>query len=360
MKTQKQKLIVGLLLLAMLSLYGSYPSKTEAVSMKSVRDTISSSNVSQANVTHTIMATTTQAVPAGGYIQIVLPAGGSGFSNTAAAVACPSSGTLGGGNGSNTFTCGYTSGLAAGAYTFTITGETNPSVVGSQMLTISSYSTGGTTLYDYSTFRVAIVNSVTVTATVQASLTFTISGVTSTTVPYVNGAALTGSSTYNTIAFGILTPGVEKTFGQRLNVTTNANYGYSVTVAQNQNLTASNGATIAPFENGAAASTTPLIWAAPSGTLGSFKTYGHFGITSADTSLSGGGVDAGTKNPFSGTKYKGFWGTTPIEVMYHNGPSDGLAAGIGSSTVAYSIQISPLQQAGDYTNTLTYVCTPTY
>ena len=351
MKIPRQKIIVALLMLTMLTIYGSVPTATEAVSMKSVRDTISSSNVSQANVTHTIMATTTTAVPANGYVEIIFPAA---FTNvTSGNLTCPNSGVAGGAG--NTLTCSYTTGLASGPWTFTLTGTTNPATVGSQLITIDSKTSGGTTLLDESTFRVAIVNSVAVTATVQASLTFTISGIASTSVSgvTVNGATLTGSSTFNTLAFGVLTPGVEKTLGQRLNVTTNANYGYSVTVMQNQNLTASNGATIASFKNGAAASTTPLAWSAPAGTLGSFYTYGHFGLTSGDTTLSNG-------NPFTGSLYKGFWHTTPVEVMYHNGPSDGLTTGIGSSTVAYSIQISALQQAGDYSNTLTYVCTPTY
>jgi len=140
-----------------------------------------------------------------------------------------------------------------------------------------------------------------------------------------------------------------------LNVTTNANYGYSVTVMQDHNLVSSNGATISSFKDGIAASSTALAtaWTSPLNTLGTFRTYGHFGLTSGDATLSDG-------NAFVGSKYKGLWHSDPIEVMWHNGPSDGLANGIGSSTVAYSLQIGPLQQAGDYSNTLTYVCTPTY
>jgi hypothetical protein len=46
--------------------------------------------------------------------------------------------------------------------------------------------------------------------------------------------------------------------------------------------------------------------------------------------------------------------------MYHNGPSDGLTADIGTTTVAYTVGITALQEAGDYSNTLTYICTPTY
>jgi hypothetical protein len=349
MKTQKQKFIIALLMLTMLLVYGSVPSVTEASSFKSVKDTISSSDVSKANVTHTIIASTTQAIAAGGYIQITFPAA---FTNIASGnLTCPNAGTAGG--ISPVLTCTYASGLAAGLYTIALTGTTNPNSVGSQLITINTYNTGPLTLLEHSTLRVAIVNSVAVTATVNASLTFTISGIGSTTPYWVNGAQITSSSTFNTLPFGVLTPGAKKTIAQRLNVTTNAYYGYSVTVVQDHNLLASNGADIDAFSNGAPASTTPLAWISPTAVLGNAHTYGHFGITSGDTSLSDG-------NPFGASLYKGFWKTTPIEVMYHNGPSDGLTKYIGSSTVAYSIEISALQEAGDYSNTLTYVCTPTY
>lgn len=354
MKTQKQKLFIALLMLTMLLVYGSVPSVTEATSMKSVKDTISSSDVSKANVTHTIIASTTQAITANGYFEIIFPAA---FTNVAAGnLTCPNSGTPGGAG--NTLTCGYTGGLAAGLYTITLTGTTNPSSVGSQMITVNTKQSGGA-MIEHSTLRVAIVNSVSVTATVQASLTFTISGIGTTTPEYVNGVLCNASSTYNTLPYGILTPGVEKTICQRMNVTTNADYGYSVTVVQDHNLLASNGADIDSFDNGLPASTTPLAWASPSAVLGNAHTYGHFGLTSGDTTLSDG-------NPFIGSLYKGFWlnrntsTEIPIEVMWHNGVSDGLTKGIGSSTVAYSVEISALQEAGDYSNTLTYVCTPTY
>lgn len=350
MKIPKQKIIVSLLIFSMLLIYGSVPSLTQAVSLKSVKDTISSSDVSKTNVTHTIIASTTQAIGTNGLIEVIFP---SAFTNISSAnLTCPNSGLVGG--TSNTITCAYASGLPAGYYTILLAGTTNPSTVGSQMITINTKNSGGT-IIEHSTFRVAIVNSVAVTATVQASLTFTISGIATTTTSgvSVNGQTLTGSSTSNTLAFGILNPGEKKTLGQRLNVTTNANYGYTVTVVQDHNLLSSNGATIDSFKDGSAASTSPLAWVSPTGILGRANTYGHFGLTSGDATLSDG-------NPFTGGLYKGFWHTTPVEVMYHTGVSDGLTTGIGSSTVAYTVEISALQEAGDYSNTLTYVCTPTY
>jgi len=46
--------------------------------------------------------------------------------------------------------------------------------------------------------------------------------------------------------------------------------------------------------------------------------------------------------------------------MYNGGPSDGTTDHVGVTQVAYSVRITSLQEAGDYTNTLTYICTPTY
>jgi hypothetical protein len=332
----------------MLAMYGSVPKQGEAVSLESVKDTISNSDVLEANVTHTIIASTTIDIEADGYIEIVFPPEITDVSS--AGLTCPGSGDEGGLG--NTLTCAYTGGLVKGLYTFTITGTTNPSAIGSYLLRIYTRASGGAQL-EYSTFRIAIVNSVEVTATVEASLTFSISGLASSTGAIVNGVPITASSTMRSLAFGVLAPGVKKSMGQLLRVATNAAYGFTVTVEQDHNLLSNNGADIDSFRDGVEASTTPLIWFQPSGVLGQEMTYGHFGFTSDDSTLSNG-------DPFVTALYKGFNGTDPVEVMYHNGVADGLTDDIGSTTVAYSIEINALQEAGDYANTLTYICTPTY
>jgi hypothetical protein len=88
-------------------------------------------------------------------------------------------------------------------------------------------------------------------------------------------------------------------------------------------------------------------------------TYGHFGITSEDSTLnpaSPGGADR-----FGTQLYAGNFSTSTLEVFYHNGPADGATADIGETDVAYHIEIMSLQEAGtDYTATLTYVATPIF
>lgn len=322
--------------------------------MDSIRDTISNSDVSKANVTHTIVASTTQDVTAGGYFEIIFPVA---FTNVlVGGVTCPNLGGAGVATvpTANTVRCTYAAQVASGTQaTFIITGVTNPNSIGSQLLHMYTKTVADVQI-EHSTFRVAIVNAVSVTATVEASLTFSVLGM-ATSSEIVNGVALTGSSTMRSMAFGVLTPGVAKTLGQKLKVSTNAAYGFIVTVQQDHNLLSSNGADIDSFSNGVEASTTPLAWGAnpPTNILGQEMTYGHFGFTGQDASLSNG-------DPFGASLYKGFNNSDPVEVMYHTGPADGLTPDIGTTTIAYSIEIGNLQEAGDYSNTLTYICTPTY
>lgn len=342
-----------ILCLLFLSCLVYLPSSVKAASsFESIKDTISNSDISQANVTHTIVASTTQTIGASGYFEIVFP---SGFTNVlVGGVTCPNIGGTGTPSvpTTNTVRCTYATAITeATSTTFTIAGVTNPDSIGSYLFSIDTKTSLDVPI-EHSTFRVAIVNGVLVTASVEASLTFSVLGM-ATSSEVVNGATLTGSSTMSTMAFGVLTPGVEKTLGQKLKVTTNATYGFTVTVQQDHNLVSSGGADIDSFKDGVEASTTPLAWAAPTSVLGEENTYGHFGFTSQDASLSDG-------DPFGATLYKGFNSTDPVEVMYHNGPADGLTPDIGTTTVAYSIQIGAMQEAGDYSNTLTYICTPTY
>jgi hypothetical protein len=298
------------------------------------------------------VASTTQDVHgSNGYFEIVFPAE---FTNVlVGGVSCPS--IAGAGTptvpSTNTVRCTYGAQIASGTLaTISIAGVTNPGAIGSYLFSINTKDSGDT-LIEHSTFRVAIVNGVVVTASVEASLAFSVLGMATSSV--INGVTTTGSSTMRSMAFGVLAPGTEKTLGQKLKVTTNATYGFTVTVQQDHNLVSSGGADIDSFKDGVEASSTALAWAVPAATLGQENTYGHFGFTSQDASLSSG-------DAFGASLYKGFNASDPIEVMYHTGPADGLTPDIGTTTVAYSIQVSDMQEAGDYSNTLTYVCTPTY
>ena len=225
---------------------------------------------------------------------------------------------------------------------------TNPSVAGSYRILI-----GGTQPNAGET-RVAVLPNVLLTASVNTSFTFTVSGLATSSQLVGQYATSTASSTATALPFGTLassTIASSTVLAQQLNVSTNARNGFSVTVQENQPPTSSTGATIDLFANGATTSA-PIAWVAPSAQLDIPSTYGHFGVTSDD--------DEGSNEFGSGALWAGNI-DKPRVIFSHTGPADGKTQNKGKATVAYRIQISDLQEAGnDYSNTLTYVATPTF
>lgn len=200
--------------------------------------------------------------------------------------------------------------------------------------------------------RVAIVDNVLVTATVNTTFTFTVNGRASGTT--VNGQTTTITSSSTTIPFGTLAAAVPQTLSQNLTVATNAINGFVVTVMEDQHLLSSTGADIDNFENGNNA-VTPATWSTPTNNIALENTWGHWGVTSSDSDTTRAPADEFGANEWQGVS------TTPQVVFSHTGPADGLTAGIGSTTVGYRAQITALQEAADdYNTTLTYVATPTF
>ncbi|MEN9413246.1 MAG: hypothetical protein RLZZ342_333 [Candidatus Parcubacteria bacterium] len=343
-----------------------------AAQLTLVSDTLSDSNLSALS-RHVIAFTTSSGATAGQTIKIQFDPLTSLFSQSFSTAtttditatgmtvvanvgACPGSGNnvyptgnYNGGTDENiTFTVCPSNAVTAGAKTITLGAGstnliTNPSVASSYRILIGgSWADGGET-------RVAVLQNVTVTASVDTRFTFTVTGL-------ANGSTINGTTTSTTtsataLQFETLTPGVPKFLGQELAVETNARNGFVVTVQENQPLTSATGATIDLFIDGAS-TTAPVIWTPPSNTLDQPWTYGHMGVTSDDTDLNSG--------EFTGTKFAGNI-HNPRQVFSHTGPSDGLTQDKGKARVGYEIQIGTLQEAGtDYTNILTYVATPTF
>jgi len=233
--------------------------------------------------------------------------------------------------------------------TFGTTGDaqiTNPAATTSYEINIAG------SMPDSGSTRVAIIDQVTVSASVDTSLTFTVSGVNASST--VNGSPTTTAATTTnvTLPFGQLTAGVSKTLAQDLAVTTNATNGYTVTVEQTGSLQSTTGATIDGFIDGAN-TVTPTAWQGPGTLVANPDTYGHWGLTSTDGTTTR-SLEFDSDLWVSGS-------TTPIVVMGHDGPSDGSTAGVGAARVGYQVQISALQEAGDdYTTTLRYIATPTF
>jgi hypothetical protein len=257
------------------------------------------------------------------------------------------------------------SGITAGATTTVLIGlhATNDGSPDSQIInpTAGSYTIDIDTQAgaDSGQTQVAIVDSVQVTASVDTQFTFTVAGVLA--GEPVNTADTTGgSTTANTIEFGLLEAGAPNasTAAQDLTVNTNATNGFVVTVTTDQQLQSTSGADIDGFRNGTF-DDTPQAWESPTAVFGSENTYGHWGITTDDPT-----IGVGLTDDFDAGGSGGLFvsaSTTPVEVFRHNGPADGTTTGQGTTRVGYKVEISALQEAGtDYTATLTYVATPVF
>lgn len=341
MLKKTKRLIVAILIFSMAFAYGSVP-KTNAAALTSASDTISDSDLNVV-ANHTVAFTTTTAIAATGYIDIAFQSDFGAIADTAD-ITCPAGGAASTST-PKTARCTFAGGSVTGAKTVTINNIQNPGVANSYTVVITTYDAPATQL-DTATVRVAVISDVQVSASVPTTLNFTIGDVNS--GQSVNGDTTTGTSTATEINYNTLASGTPEVIAQSLSVTTNASAGFSVTVQQSANL--SNGtADIDAFST-----TSPSAWAVPVPTLGNESTYGHFAITSQDSNLTG------ATDPFGAQLYQGFNGTTPLEVMYNGGSADGTTDNIGSTKVGYKIQITDLQEAGDYTNSLTYICTPTY
>lgn len=349
-------------------------SVAEAANLTSIKDTLSNSAPSEVS-NHTFQFTlpgSGDGIAAGETIVVTFPAGfnmGSvafgdvdlsvgGTDQTLAAT--PSGATWGASVSGQTLT--FLSGSATAASgtqiiievgnnaTFGGAGTnqvTNPAGIASYEFTIVAG------VEDSGQFRVAIVDDVEVTADVDTTLTFTVSGTANGTT--VNGSPTTTATTTtsNTLPFETLTGGTSKTLAQNLSVATNAIQGYVVTVEQSQNLLSSTGADIDGFIDGAYTDT-PTAWVSPSNSISDEDTWGHWGLTSDDSTLLGAGTDFGSDQWVSAS-------STPRAVMAHNGPSDGVTDDIGAARVGYQAEITALQEAGDdYNTTLTYIATPTF
>ena len=258
--------------------------------------------------------------------------------------------------------------FAAGATTLTfdnvaatagdvVTVEIDPGVI-TNPSTIQSYEfliTVANATSDSGRTRVAIVDYVDVTAVVETTFDFVVSGTGTSTA--VNGTSTTGSTTATEIAFGVLEAGTVYTMAQELSVVTNAANGFVVTVQQDGNLQSSTGADIDGFIDGAYTNT-PTVWASPSNSLLQENTWGHWGLTSDDSELST--LDPDEFTVSGGDRWVAA-STTPRVIFSHSDPVNGVGQGYGTTTIGYQVEITPLQEAADdYQTTLMYIATPTF
>ena len=343
-KKRSKLVLLGVLLFSLLAWQGYLPQVSASIT--SASDTLGSSGTSATGVTHTIQFTTGTVLTQNQYFQVVIPK--EFLSVATSSVTCPDSASTtphvyGGGASDWDVRCVVNTSqtIATGTKTLTIADTQNPSSQGDYTITIASRNASDVVIED-TDVKVYILDTVSVSATVNATLSFSIS--TTTPDDAINGESMTGTSSPTSIAFGTITEaGGPYIMGHELAVSTNADNGFTVTVEQDHDLQTGAGAIIDAFSTGATST-----WSNPTGDYQDETTWGHWAVTSDDTDY------------FAASSFRGLSGTTPLPVFAHTGPVNGATAGVGTTTVAYKLAITDLQEAGDYSNTLTYICTPTY
>jgi len=347
LKTKQTKLVIVLLIVSMVAMYGFVP-VTKAASLATASDTIGDSRPSVSTSHVIVFQSAANPLFEEDFIDINF---GSFTGAVEGNVTCPANSTA-----TTTFNdyvgCVVDAGqslASSSSHTITVTTVTNPGTPDVYDVVLATYaSTSPQTVLETATTKVYVVAAVTVSATVDSTLTFTVAGIDAD--QDVNGVTTTGTSTSTTIPFGTIDNTASSTIGQRLSVSTNATDGFVVTVEQTGELANGAGANINSFNNSpdGTGSTSVSAWVAPSGVLDSNFTYGHMGVTSEDSEY------------YSAAQYTGLNGTAATNVLHHTGPANGSGTGIGIADVGYTVEISALQEAGDYNTTLIYIVTPTY
>jgi hypothetical protein len=174
-----------------------------------------------------------------------------------------------------------------------------------------------------------------------ASLTFSIAGVSSSTV--TEGITTDIGATATSIPYGNLVIGNDVEAAHRLTVTTNAPEGYQLYLTSPSELTSASGAVVPPVTG---TNQSPVGW----GTGCSFSAAGCFGYHAGDDTLDGGSTRFAANDT-----YARFSTTTLDEVVYSSGP-------IANESVdmVYKVKATPMQAAGQYSTIIRYIAVPTF
>lgn len=205
-------------------------------------------------------------------------------------------------------------------------------------------------LLDLVTITYAVNTPITVSATVDPVLTFTVVGLASGNA--ANGSTTSETATYSTLPFGNITAGTPKYLAQTLAVKTNAVGGYTVTMKMYDDMTGTYAANnVDPYAGSGAVWTDPKAWTIPVSTT-----------KNADSGWIGAHTNNGTvwagKNPVANFD-AGEWGpvnATANLVMRSDVPDDGLAP----TQVSYILGVNVYQPSDTYTGYVYYNATPTY
>lgn len=274
-----------------------------------------------------------------------------GIDGTGYAATATSSNCTGTGNTDCTITLTVTSPATQTVQAVAIpvtAGITNPTTVDTTyFVRLTTRDTGPTTI-DTATVAFAILqsDSITVTASVDPTFTFSVAAVNS--GGSVNGATTNVTTTATTVPFATLSSATPKIAAHDLTVTTNATSGYVLTIKSSDPPLADGSKNIDVFTG---TNASPATWSSPAGSSASVNT-GFFGYTTNDATLCTGTTDRFTSS--GGNKWAGS-STSALEVACST-------TSVSSQTtrVGWQTEINAVQPPGSYSGVVTLVATPTY
>lgn len=382
-KRRFPNIIASLLIIALLAGYGVFAlflNPAQGASLTSVKDTLSTSAPSTA-ANHTITFTTPTGITAGKTITLTFPdifnaTGTIDFrdidmaSSTDYSIAASASGDTWGVSTSSTavvLTSG--TGIIAAGTTLTIEVGTNATfgTAGVHQMTnpakVAAASTADTytvsiagTMTDSGSAMIAIIEGVAVSVTIAQSLTFNINSETNANCDTAFSTLGGPDTTSTTVPFGSIST-INTFFHacQQLVISTNASSGYAITASEDQSLkSGSNLLKDTSCDNSGCNATTSGAWAT--------NTNNGFGYACANISGSNGGCVT-----TSTTIYRSFACTgnssscTPISgASAVNIMASTTTANAHASRIQYKLSYNATQAAGAYSNTITYIATPTF
>ena len=200
---------------------------------------------------------------------------------------------------------------------------------------------------DETTITFTITEQTTLTAKVDPSMRFTVTGV-SNVAQTGNTHAIEQTSTFNTLPFGYLAVADPVYMAQDLEVITNANNGYDVTMTMRDDMSGQYaGNLIDPFDTAADDWTAPEVWTTPTGSAKNVDS-GWIGAHSNDSTLPNWGAGADNKwAPVDGTADLVMTSAVP-----DNGGTD--------VRITFVLEVNQYQPADQYTGYMVYNATPKY
>jgi hypothetical protein len=228
---------------------------------------------------------------------------------------------------------------------------TNATTTGSKTVTVSGTFNGSVP----KDTLIAITDGVTLSATIDETLTFTVAGVTTANCSVTGGTKINTSGSATTIPFGTINSDTFYDACQNLTVGTNAAGGYSTTVKTTTRPTSGSNTIAEGTCDGGCSDTTAAAWAT--------ATNNGYGYCLKDEV-----GDAAVTSGWSGTNECGdgtqFFKT--INRVDASEPGQSIMASATATTIndqteiGYRISVGAGQPAGTYTTVIIYVTTPTF